>query len=62
PGEIAHYVLVDGSGGLIIEEADDLTEDFKRVLAYSEFLEIDITPVLKIDDAVGPLLDYVGGA
>ena len=29
-------------------------------LAYSEFMTFTVTPVLKIDDAVGPILEYLG--
>ena len=60
PGEIAHYVRADGSGGLTISEADDIAASYETVLAYSEFMEFDVTPVLKIDDAVGPILGYIG--
>ena len=32
-----------------------------RALAYSEFMTFTVTPVLKIDDAVGPIMTYLGG-
>jgi hypothetical protein len=28
-------------------------------LAYNEFMTFTITPVLKIDDAVGPIMTYL---
>ena len=59
-GEIAHYVKVDGSGGYTISESDSLDNAYAAVLAYSEFLTFTITPLLKIEDAVGPILAYVG--
>ncbi len=59
-GEIAHYVRADGSGGYTITEADDLNSAYADVLAYSEFMTFTVTPVLKIDDAVGPIFEYLG--
>jgi hypothetical protein len=58
-GEIAHYVKVDGTGGYTITENDDLSAAYEDVLAYSEFMTFTITPVLKIDDAVGPIMTYL---
>jgi hypothetical protein len=59
-GEIAHYVRADGTGGFTISENEDLTSAFGDVLLYSEYMTFTITPVLKIDDAVGPLFAYIG--
>ena len=61
PGEVAHYVHTDGSGGSILSEVSDIGPSYESLLAYTEYMEFDVTPVLKIDDAVGPLLAYVGG-
>jgi hypothetical protein len=55
-GEIAHYVKVDGSGGVTVSELDDITKAYEGTLAYAEFMTFKITPILRIDDAVGPLL------
>lgn len=55
-GELAHYVKADGSGGVTISELDQITKAYEATLAYSEFMTFDIVPILKIDDAVGPLL------
>jgi len=57
PGSVAHYALVDGSGGVIISNNDDGAVMFRAVLRYTEFLEFDITPALRIEDAMGPLLE-----
>ena len=57
---IAHYVRADATGGFTIEEADDITEAYEDALVYSEFLTFTITPILKIDDAVGAILAYLG--
>ena len=60
-GEVAHYVKADASGGYTIEDEDTLAPGFAGALAYSEFLTFTVTPVLKIDDAVGPIMTYLGG-
>jgi hypothetical protein len=59
-GEIAHYVRVDGTGGYTVGENDSLAEAYEDVLAYNEFMTFTVTPVLKIDDAVGPIMAYLG--
>ena len=59
-GTIAHYVKADGSGGIVIIEQDDMVKAYESVLAYSEFLEFTVTPALTIDDAVGPIANYLG--
>jgi hypothetical protein len=58
--EIAHYVRADGTGGYTISESDSLESAYAAVLAYSEFMTFNVTPILKIDDAVGPILGYLG--
>jgi hypothetical protein len=59
-GTIAHYVKTDGSGGLVVIEEDDAAKAFAGSLAYSEYLEFTVSPVLTIDDAVGPIASYLG--
>jgi hypothetical protein len=58
PGEIAHYTRI-GGGGTVISESDDAAALFAYVLPFSEFMEFNITPALKIEDAVGPILSYL---
>ncbi len=58
-GEIAHYVKVDGSGGYTIADQESLETAYADVLAYNEFLTFTVTPVLKIDDAVGPIMNHI---
>lgn len=58
-GEVAHYVKADGTGGYTVGESDDLNAAYADVLAYHEFMTFTITPVLKIDDAVGPIMTYL---
>ena len=59
-GEVANYIRIDGSGGYTISENDDLSAAYQDVLAYSEFMTFTIAPLLKIDDAVGPIFAYLG--
>jgi len=59
-GEIAHYVRVDGTGGFTIAENEDLASAYADVLLYSEYMTFTVTPVLKVDDAVGPIFAYIG--
>jgi hypothetical protein len=58
-GEIAHYVKADGTGGYTVSENDELITGYADVLAYHEFMTLTITPVLKIDDATGPIMGYL---
>ena len=60
PGEIAHYVHVNGGGGTVISENTDISELHDVVLAYSAWLEFEIIPILAVDDAVPALLKYFG--
>ena len=59
-GEVAHYVHTDGSGGSLLSEVNDIGPRYESLLTYTEHMEFDVAPVLKIDDAVGPLLSDVG--
>jgi hypothetical protein len=59
PGTIAHYVKTDGSGGLVIIDQDDAAAAYASTLAYSEYMEFTVTPLLTIEDAVGPIATYL---
>jgi Domain of unknown function (DUF3303) len=61
-GSVAHYVRVDGTGGVIVSENEDALSIFRSVLPYAEFMQFDVTPAVKIEDAVGPLLSFVADA
>jgi hypothetical protein len=52
PGTIAHYVATDGSHGVVISEADDLEPAYANLQNYTQWVEYDTTPVLKVDRAV----------
>ncbi|HEY2427427.1 MAG TPA: DUF3303 family protein, partial [Acidimicrobiales bacterium] len=60
PGELAHFVHVDGSGGTVISENADISELHDPVLAYAPWMEFEIVPIRTIDDAVPDLLKYYG--
>ncbi len=59
PGEIVHYVRMDGSGGVVIVEGDADVGLYEYILAFAEYMDFDVTPALKIDDAVGPILAWL---
>lgn len=56
PGEVAHYVFADGSGGLVVNDTDDARQIHSTSLAYAQWLEFDTKVVLSIDDAVPGIL------
>ena len=55
PGTVAHYTALDGSAGLVIIESDDPAALYEATIAYQEWLEFDVTPIMTVEDAV-PLL------
>jgi hypothetical protein len=59
-GEISHHVRADGTGGYTLSESDSLEAAYADVLAYHEFMTFTITPVLTIDQALGPIMTYLG--
>ncbi len=56
PGTVAHYTALDGSGGYLIIESDDQAALYQATLAYQEWLEMETTPIMTIEDAVPHLL------
>jgi hypothetical protein len=59
-GQIAHYVSVDGRGGLIISENDSVQDTYENTLHYQQWMDFNTTPVLTIDDAM-PAIGKVFG-
>jgi len=57
PGEIAHYVAVDGSHGMVISDSDDLGATYRNVLRFSQWIEFDSSVMLPVADAVPHILD-----
>lgn len=51
-GEIAHYVLADGRGGFTIAELDSLDDAYEASLRYAQWMDMESTPILTIDDAM----------
>ena len=60
PGEIAHYIHVDGTGGTVITENSDVAELHDVAMAYSRFMEFEILPVRKAEEAVTDILKHFG--
>jgi hypothetical protein len=58
PGEIAHYIHADGSGGSVISDNKDIAELHDVALAYAPFMEFEIIPIRMVDEAVGDILKY----
>jgi hypothetical protein len=58
-GVKAHYVAVDGSGGVVIAEADDLEESYRNILNYSQWIDYETRPYLTIEQAVPHIADYL---
>jgi hypothetical protein len=59
PGTIAHYAY-PGGGGVVIVDQDDPVALYESIIAYGEWLDFDVQPALKIDDAVPSILTYLG--
>ena len=56
PGTVAQYNAVDGSFGFVIIETDDVAGLYDASLAYGEWLELDTTPIMAIEDAVPQII------
>ena len=56
PGAVVHYTAIDGSGGFVIIDSDDPAALYQTTLAYQEWLELETTPIMTIDDAVPHIL------
>jgi hypothetical protein len=57
-GTIAHYVY-PGGGGVVIAELDDPAVLYESVSAYAEWLDFDVKPALKVEDAVPLIMNYL---
>ena len=55
-GTIAHYVMADGRGGLVISENDSMNEAYANMLNYQQWLEFETYPMLTMEDALPSLL------
>ena len=59
-GQVAHYVSVDGRGGLIITESDDMNEAYANALHYQQWMDLETNPILTIDDAMPTIMSVFG--
>ena len=59
-GEIAHYVVADGRGGLIIGESDSIQESYENMLHFARWMDFETTPILTIEDALPTILTVYG--
>ena len=58
---IAHCARLDGSGGIIVQEASgDPERDFEVTIQYGPRLELETTPVTTMEDAF-PVIQRVYG-
>lgn len=60
PGEIAHYIHVDGSGGTVISENSNVAELHDVAMAYAPYMEFEILPIRMVDEAVADILKHYG--
>lgn len=59
PGTTAHFVRVDGRGGTVVGETDDVASVYRNLLTYTEWMEFEVSLVLPVDDAVPQVYDYL---
>ena len=62
PGEVAHYLRLDGSGGTVVSESDDVEALHRYLLAFGPWLEFTVTPARTIQDGLGAIVDYLSRA
>ena len=56
PGTLAHYALLSG-GGVVISNNEDAVDLYRSLIRYGEYLEFNVTPALRMEDAIAPLLE-----
>lgn len=59
-GTIAHYVMADGRGGLVITENDSINDAYANMMHYQQWLEFETHPMLTIEDALPTLMEQYG--
>jgi hypothetical protein len=59
-GEVAHYISADNSFGVIISQSDDVTNSYRNILNYSQWVEYETHTVMHIEDAIPHLVDAFG--
>jgi hypothetical protein len=64
PEGAVHYVFADGTGGILITNAEDANRMYQTSLHFNEFLDLDrtdIKPAMLVEDAVPHITEYLGG-
>jgi hypothetical protein len=56
PGEIAHYVALDGAHGWVVSDSDDAGALYANTLKFTEWVDFKSSVVLRADDAVPHIL------
>lgn len=59
PGQVAHYIHADNSGGFVIGDESALERLYSDALAYSTYLEFETRPILTIDEALPQIMEYL---
>lgn len=59
-GTVAHYVMADGRGGLVITENDSVLESYENLLNYTQWIEFETHPILGIEDAFAAAMRKYG--
>ena len=54
-------VTTDSPGGTAIAENDDPEAAYRNALNYAPWLSFETKTVLKVEDAVPQIADYLGG-
>lgn len=60
PGEIAHYIHVDGSGGTVISDNSDIAELHEQAMAYGPYMEFEFLPIRTAEESIPDLLKHYG--
>lgn len=62
PGELAHYLRFDGSGGVIVSDVTpDMAErQYENVLHFQQWLTMETTPVMTVEEAMPSILKVHG--
>lgn len=61
PGVLAHYTMLDGRGGFLVQEVqDDAAESFKVTIQYGPWIEFETVPITTIEEAF-PVIQSVYG-
>ncbi len=59
PGQLAHYIHADNSGGFVIGDESGLDRLYGDALAYSTYLQLETRPILTIDEAMPQIMEYL---